>query len=626
VVIFSKRCKALKVSYDYRFPSICHEEILAEYDSHVPQKIVTRLQSLLMAFENDRIVQSEIMENRLLDSRLHSEAKGGLILSTSGTKGERKWVFHPWENLRNRITSLHRPNHSSAIFLSLEHAAGIESLFRYYLGNVDCGVYPPSCSVDFAFKSLEAQKPSCLSTTPSTFLRFISYPLLKRWLIENLKEINFGGEVIPEELVQILKRDFSNTVSRSIFGSTETWSVQTINDESLQFHKINDPFVKKISKGKELILETSFLFTHYFDGIKLVENQNSKWATGDEIEVNDFDQFRIIKNNHKKFHGMKIFPEEWEHLLKRNYGLEWVQLSEVSSSGRDPFFIAILPSAAEKMKVEIQEEFRIRNWPVVKWSFQNGPPTTNRGKLSPSVWRNVTADEIKEMASQDLRRDDICRYLESYTWDNESIYKLYQSKSGFVFYKDSPIRRYIQYSFADVGDLIKILNEIQDSVIMKFYLNETLELENWSYLGKYVKWSVDLSKWRKPPVHLQNIKVEHYYQTNKFDSYLMGKELQLLETLADCYIVYGEDQFGSGLCAYRIIDGNYVGMYLANKGLKIREFMILLGSSLESSKAIGAKFAEVNVDEDNKNAEFIHKLIGFSKTSNQYSLWSRKKS
>lgn len=615
----------MKVSYDYRFPSICHEEILAGYDSHVPQKIVTRLRSLLMAFENDRIVQSEIMENRLLDSRIHSEAKGGLILSTSGTKGERKWVFHPWENLRNRITSLHRPNHSSAIFLSLEHAAGIESLFRYYLGNVDCGVYPPSCSVDFAFKSLEAQKPSCLSTTPSTFLRFISYPLLKRWLIENLKEINFGGEVIPEELVQILKRDFSNTVCRSIFGSTETWSVQTINDESMQFHKINDSFVKRVNKNGELVLKTNFLFTHYFDGEKLVEHQNSEWATGDEIEVNDSDDFRIIKNNHKKFHGVKIFPEEWENFLKRNYRLEWVHLSEVSSSGTAPFFMAILPNVAEKMKVEIQEEFRIRNWPVVKWSFQNEPPTTFRGKLSTSQWSKVTADEIKEISSQETRKDDVCRYLESYTWDNESTYNLYSSNKGFLFYKDSPIRKNIQYSFANTNDFIEVLNFIQDSVIMKFYLNETLELDNWSYLGKYASWSLDFSKWRNSVATTQNIKIGHHYQTDEFDLYLSGKELQLLETLVDCHIVFGDNDSGSGLCAYRIIEDSYVGMFLANKGLKVREFLLLLKTSLEHSKVMGAKFAKVNVDVNNESAEFVHKLIGFSKTANQYSLWSRKK-
>lgn len=53
----------------------------------------------------------------------------GILLSSSGSGGEKKWILQSWNNLKERIKNKKSPTQRCLIFLSIEHAAGIEGFF-----------------------------------------------------------------------------------------------------------------------------------------------------------------------------------------------------------------------------------------------------------------------------------------------------------------------------------------------------------------------------------------------------------------------------------------------------------------------------------------------------------------
>ena len=348
----------------------------------VATNVASGLLTLVNCFDSQGTIGLFEAENLVNEAIVLRSPKQGMVISTSGSQGERRWIFHPWSNLIQRLQSLPPPKWNNAIFLSLAHAAGIENFFRHYMSDKDVGVYSPACSPLDAFKALEAQKAEALSTTPSTFLRFISYPRLKSWLLQNLKLISLGGEEISDELMKILAQEFSHIEIQSVFGTTETWSVVTKKGDNLQCHIPNDTSVQINSNEGKLVISTPYLFTHFWNGVEFVLQTEKIWSTGDGvIEINN-QQFKIEKNIFKKYHGLKIYPQEWEKYLKQSFSLPWMQILEKENQeNQDYSFIGVVPISSADQLVKIKSLVKEKNWPIFKWLYRLGPIITSRGKI-----------------------------------------------------------------------------------------------------------------------------------------------------------------------------------------------------------------------------------------------------
>jgi acyl-CoA synthetase (AMP-forming)/AMP-acid ligase II len=298
----------------------------------------------------------------------------GLLLSTSGTRGERTCVLHSWERITERLQAYEVMDYSTASFYSMTHAAGIELFLGYYTKNGELGVYAPELAPRRALELLSSQQAQALCLTPSTFLRFIGYPRLAEWIQTNVKIISFGGETVSDSLKISLQNNYSHIKCLSGFGTTETWSIKTKTGKDLGWHIPSDEKVVINHEDSRLQVRTPYLFTHRLVGDKFEPIENQAWETGDEIEWQD-GQFRIIRSLHLKYHGLKIYPHEWEQQLEKQFQLPWVQIVESQNE-----LLGVLPKGQEDLIPLIKLECTSHQWPVVNWICEQEMRTSERGK------------------------------------------------------------------------------------------------------------------------------------------------------------------------------------------------------------------------------------------------------
>lgn len=310
------------------------------------------------------------------------ERPSGLLLSSSGSRGERIFVLHDWERIFTRVRTCEVPPYSSACFYSLEHAAGIECFLSYFVHGGELGTYAPSISPAQAFELLSAQGAESLCLTPSTFIRFSNYPRLSEWIHKKIKTISFGGENVPESLKEKLQKYFPHIRCRSVFGTTETMSVRTKMGRDLDWHIPTDPDVLVNPQGSRLVIKTPFLFTHLLQDGRFIPQESEAWDTGDEVEW-DNGEFRILRSLHAKFHGVRIFPDEWEKQLLQKFDLPWIQLICESESQ----LIGIVPKSSESFIPLLKNECRLNAWPVTQWMGEDEMRTTERGKKVWKAWK-----------------------------------------------------------------------------------------------------------------------------------------------------------------------------------------------------------------------------------------------
>jgi hypothetical protein len=507
----------------------------------------------------------------------------------------------------------------------LAHAAGIENFFRYYINDTEVGVYPPSCSPLDAFKALEAQKAEAISTTPSTFLRFISYPRLKSWLIKNLKLISLGGEEISDELMKILVQEFSHIEVKSVFGTTETWSVVTDTGNNLQYHIPNDASVQMTSHEGKLVVLTPYLFTHFWNGVEFVVQTQKIWSTGDEIIDRNNQQFRIEKNIFKKYHGLKIYPQEWEKFLKQTFPLPWVQLLEKENrEGQDHSFIGVLPITSAALLPEIQNLVKEKNWPVFKWLYRTGPIITPRGKVDQASLSLFSGKELKNIINEFVHLPTKVQFLEPLTWEDEEKFQVFQSERALVFSIDHPYRKVVQYISQSETDLYELLGSIENDYVIKLPVDFELTIPGWKSLGCYQVWEMNLRLW------CPSMRIDHSWAhcyscvEHEYDHLLDGPEKIILSSLFGSMVFYAQTDKGEGLCAFRLMKDSYNGIYLTNRGLPVLKFLEICSQALLFAKEQGIEKARTVVHVDNPGAEFIHEALGVTKTPTQYKVWTNK--
>jgi hypothetical protein len=306
---------------------------------------------------------------------LNKDQVQGLLLSSSGSRGQRTYVLHDWERIIQRSREGDLPDVPSASFYSLFHAAGIECFLTHYFKDHNLGIYDPSVAPLKALEFLCAQNSQALFLTPSTFLRFISYPRLAEWIQKNISFISFGGENVSSALNEILRTKYAHINCRSVFGTSETMSIKTKTGKDLNWHIPVDPDIQINTDSTKMIISTPYLFTHHLVDGQFIAQKNQPWETGDEIEW-DKGEFRIIRSRHLKYHGLKIFPEEWEKFLISQFQLPWIQILLES----DEVLCGIIPMEFQNLIPEIRDVCTKNSWPVMKWSVAPYLKTSERGK------------------------------------------------------------------------------------------------------------------------------------------------------------------------------------------------------------------------------------------------------
>lgn len=197
----------------------------------------------------------------------------------------------------------------------------------------------------------------------------------------------------------------------------------------------------------------------------------------------------------------------------------------------------------------------------------------------------ITSEELRSISKENFKFS----YLESYTWNDDSDFMFYRSSSGFLFYKINPCRLSLQYCLNNISELEGAFNLICEELIIRLPSQLNLDLSLFKDLGVYYVWELDLLNWGAKVKTPLNDYSRHEFMENKFDSLLKGKEKQIVSTLSDSIVYHLKREDSEGLCAFRIVDDSYYGIYLSNNHLPMRDFWQLCTLGLVEAKNKGAK-------------------------------------
>jgi acyl-coenzyme A synthetase/AMP-(fatty) acid ligase len=247
----------------------------------------------------------------------------GVLLATSGTSGERRWVLHPWSHLE--AAARRDPDTRPLIsFLSPTHAAGLELAMQVELsGRLFHTVPFPWREEDLARAPFA---PQVAALTPATLWRLLATHAGKA-LLSKLAEVRVGGEALAPALAQACALTFPQLLLRPVFGTTETWGVgcHHVGGGEVVF---DDDVARAESHEGELQITTPLLATHAFDRTGYIQTLTGPWLTGDLLEPGTHGGLRFLPRAGRvgKVAGIKFLAPELEADLVACLGVPWAQV------------------------------------------------------------------------------------------------------------------------------------------------------------------------------------------------------------------------------------------------------------------------------------------------------------
>lgn len=234
----------------------------------------------------------------------------------------------------------------------------------------------------------------------------------------------------------------------------------------------------------------------------------------------------------------------------------------------------------------------------------------------------ISNQELQKLLNLWQGREASLSFLEPFTWEDDATFIVRSSPDALVFYRLNPIRITVQYLASDIESLSELITEFSHDLTIKLPASASLNLSSWGFLGIYQPQSLDFHSWGKPQaLDFEWAKVLENMGKG-LDHHLVGPEKKLLRSLQDCMFVGGEKRNHSGFCAFRLVGTTYMGMYLFNQGLSVRDFSSLFAQALSYARNRGAHKAQTIVNQDNKAANFLHQSLGFRPSGLAHSVWS----
>lgn len=238
----------------------------------------------------------------------------GLILASSGTNGERNWIFHPWMTLEN-IGKREKQKLSVLSFLSPGHAAGIELLFRCLFSDSDLRY------------TSEASTSRCevISLTPVSLWKLFANTQ-GRQLLSEAKEVRIGGEAPGRALLNILFTQYPHLGVKLIYGTTESWGIETIHHGEGEI-EFNDPVARAFVAEDQLFIDSPYLARTYISQDGSFREIIAPWNTGDRLLKGNKGYFFLPREGRFGKHaGKKYLSGELEQTLMEKFQLPWVQV------------------------------------------------------------------------------------------------------------------------------------------------------------------------------------------------------------------------------------------------------------------------------------------------------------
>ena len=190
--------------------------------------VVTRRAELTGEFE--RIAPDTLLEAAPTDAARDPDAPQPVLIRTTGTTGAPKTALHDWRLLARTFADV-RPSPEQRWLLAYgTHQFGGVQMLQQVLAAQATLVAPYPSRPRDGLAAVSEHGVTCVSATP-TYWRFLLTEARSAGTdLGALEQITLGGEVVPADLLEEIKRRCPDARISQIYGSTEVGTLISVRD------------------------------------------------------------------------------------------------------------------------------------------------------------------------------------------------------------------------------------------------------------------------------------------------------------------------------------------------------------------------------------------------------------
>jgi acyl-CoA synthetase (AMP-forming)/AMP-acid ligase II len=164
------------------------------------------------------------------DAELPAPERQPLMIRTTGTTGVPKAAHHDWSVLARTVANVpRRPDQRWLLAYGPHQFAGIQVL-QHVVASRATLVAPFPRQPSDGLQSLLNDGVTCVSATPTYWRFLLGEARSRRVALPALEQITLGGEAVPGDLLEDLKRQFPDARISQVYASTEFGSIASVRD------------------------------------------------------------------------------------------------------------------------------------------------------------------------------------------------------------------------------------------------------------------------------------------------------------------------------------------------------------------------------------------------------------
>jgi acyl-CoA synthetase (AMP-forming)/AMP-acid ligase II len=250
-----------------------------------------------------------------LYKQLRSREHPGLVSFSSGSAGRSKGVVHDMTCLLDKY-KIPRRRLRTISFLRFDHLGGINTML-YTLSNGGCLVVIPDHSPDTVLRAIECHRVQLLPTTPTFINLILISEAYKRYKLDSLEMVTYGGEPMLESTLSSFHRLFPEIRLVQTYGLSEVGVLRSKSkgSDSLWVKIGGEGFETRVVDGILHIKAHSAMLGYLNAPNPYTED--GWFNTRDHVEV-DGEYLRIIGRESTVINvgGEKVYPAEVESVIQ----------------------------------------------------------------------------------------------------------------------------------------------------------------------------------------------------------------------------------------------------------------------------------------------------------------------
>ncbi|HTQ39539.1 MAG TPA: class I adenylate-forming enzyme family protein [Pirellulales bacterium] len=289
--------------------------------------------------------ERQVHEIQPFENAAAGSGQSTVTILTSGTSGRPKAVRHHWGSLCRpvRLTAAQQPPVWLQTYLPNLYA-GVQVSLQCLLNGGMLVCPDPAADVDQIIEMMLQERVAFASATPSYWRRLLLFGNAQKLRSVPLKQITLGGEVVDQQVLDLLKATFPQARIAHIYATSELGRCFSVTDGQAGFParwigSVTTDGVELKIEEDELLARSPNVMLGY-DRLSVPSDINAgsapanAWiATGDLVRrIGDRCVFVGRSSDMINVGGNKVYPQEVEPVLRAVPGVADVRVYAAQSS------------------------------------------------------------------------------------------------------------------------------------------------------------------------------------------------------------------------------------------------------------------------------------------------------